>query len=99
VFQLAYTTLFGAHCAFLYLRTQSLWPTVTAHMWCNVMGVPQLADETKRFADRKICEFISALCEAGTLTTVSAIYVAYVLGVATYVYGMRNWTLAEGTRW
>jgi prenyl protein peptidase len=99
VFQLAYTTLFGAHCAFLVLRTQTLWPTVTAHMWCNVMGVPQLADETQRFADRKICEFGYVLYKAETLTTPTAIYVAYLLGVALYVYGMRNWTLAEGTTW
>jgi hypothetical protein len=68
-------------------------------MWCNVMGVPQLADETQRFADRKICEFGYVLYKAETLTTPTAIYVAYLLGVALYVYGMRNWTLAEGTTW
>jgi len=49
LFQLAYTTLFGSHCAFLFLRTGSLLPPISAHIWCNVMGVPQIGWEMERF--------------------------------------------------
>ncbi|KAF8911810.1 CAAX protease self-immunity-domain-containing protein [Mucidula mucida] len=38
VFQLVYTTLFGFHCCYLFLRTGSILPAVTSHMFCNVMA-------------------------------------------------------------
>ncbi|TBU23869.1 hypothetical protein BD311DRAFT_781383 [Dichomitus squalens] len=41
LFQLAYTSLFGFHCAFLFLRTGSLLPPTVSHIFCNVMGLPQ----------------------------------------------------------
>ncbi|KAJ6482228.1 hypothetical protein DFH09DRAFT_1378629 [Mycena vulgaris] len=50
VFQAAYTTLFGAHASFLFLRTSVLIPPLTAHIFCNIMGVPQLGLETSRHA-------------------------------------------------
>jgi prenyl protein peptidase len=68
VFQLAYTTLFGAHCAFVFLRGGSVWPTVTAHMWCNFMGIPQIADEVRRFANRKKCMYHNVRTKFGRLT-------------------------------
>ncbi|KII89194.1 hypothetical protein PLICRDRAFT_40830 [Plicaturopsis crispa FD-325 SS-3] len=40
LFQFAYTTLFGAYAAFLLLRTRSVWPAVSAHIWCNLWGLP-----------------------------------------------------------
>ncbi|KAJ7610586.1 hypothetical protein DFH06DRAFT_1246141, partial [Mycena polygramma] len=49
LFQTAYTTLFGAHASFLFLRTSSLLPPLTAHIFCNIMGVPQMQDEMRRF--------------------------------------------------
>ncbi|KAJ6476456.1 hypothetical protein C8R47DRAFT_1178864 [Mycena vitilis] len=49
LFQTAYTTLFGAHASFLFLRTSSLLPPLTAHIFCNVMGIPQMQDEMRRF--------------------------------------------------
>ncbi|ETW83755.1 hypothetical protein HETIRDRAFT_240649, partial [Heterobasidion irregulare TC 32-1] len=40
LFQFTYTTLFGFHCAFLFLRTNSVFPPIAAHVFCNLMGVP-----------------------------------------------------------
>jgi prenyl protein peptidase len=42
VFQLAYTTLFGAYATYLYLRTGSLIAVILIHAFCNWMGLPRL---------------------------------------------------------
>jgi prenyl protein peptidase len=41
-FQLAYTTLFGAYAAFVYLRTGHMVAAIAAHTFCNMMGFPEL---------------------------------------------------------
>ncbi|KAJ3170372.1 hypothetical protein HDU88_009001 [Geranomyces variabilis] len=41
-FQLAYTTLFGWFATFLLLRTGHLAAPIASHMFCNVMGFPDL---------------------------------------------------------
>lgn len=41
LFQLTYTTLFGAYATFLYLRTGSLLAVVLVHAFCNWMGLPR----------------------------------------------------------
>ncbi|KAF7334716.1 putative CAAX prenyl protease 2 [Mycena venus] len=61
IFQTLYTTLFGAHTSYLFLRTSSLIPPLTAHVFCNIMGIPQLQSETRRFPEKK--------------TTIIAVYV------------------------
>ncbi|KAJ6450107.1 hypothetical protein C8R45DRAFT_849261, partial [Mycena sanguinolenta] len=53
VFQTAYTTLLGAHTSYLFLRTSSLIPPLTAHVFCNIMGVPQIQSEMRRFPAQK----------------------------------------------
>ncbi|KIP05933.1 hypothetical protein PHLGIDRAFT_59425, partial [Phlebiopsis gigantea 11061_1 CR5-6] len=45
VFQTAYTTLFGFHCAFLFLRTGSIVPPIASHVFCNIMGLPGFASD------------------------------------------------------
>ncbi|KAF8875282.1 hypothetical protein BD779DRAFT_1563720, partial [Infundibulicybe gibba] len=40
LFQLLYTTLFGIHASFLFLRTGSILPAVSSHVFCNIMGLP-----------------------------------------------------------
>ncbi|KAF8997171.1 CAAX protease self-immunity-domain-containing protein [Cyathus striatus] len=40
VFQLLYTTLFGSIASYLFLRTGRLYPALSAHVFCNIMGVP-----------------------------------------------------------
>jgi len=53
LFQLAYTTLFGYHCAFLFLRTGSVYPPLFSHMFCNFMGLPQIIYELQVFRHRR----------------------------------------------
>lgn len=42
LFQLTYTSLFGAYATFLFLRTGSLLAIFVVHAFCNVMGLPRL---------------------------------------------------------
>ncbi|EPQ54776.1 hypothetical protein GLOTRDRAFT_77508 [Gloeophyllum trabeum ATCC 11539] len=53
LFQLSYTTLFGAFCAYLFLITGSIYPPIFAHIFCNVMGLPQIGLEIRRFPAHK----------------------------------------------
>lgn len=48
-FQLFYTTLFGMHVSYLFLRTGSILPPITAHIWCNIMGIPEIVWELRVF--------------------------------------------------
>jgi len=59
VFQLAYTTLFGFHCAYLFLKTGSLIPPVVSHIFCNTMGLPGFGSDVAQFP-RKRLSIISA---------------------------------------
>ncbi|PFH47264.1 hypothetical protein AMATHDRAFT_152548 [Amanita thiersii Skay4041] len=52
-FQFAYTTLFGSYCAYLFLRTGTVLPPITAHAFCNVMGLPQVGYEMRRFSEKR----------------------------------------------
>ncbi|KAK0185612.1 hypothetical protein F5146DRAFT_1105703 [Armillaria mellea] len=52
-FQLVYTSFFGSHCAYLFLRTGSVFPAITAHIFCNIMGVPHLPLELVVFPERR----------------------------------------------
>ncbi|TIB95769.1 Abi-domain-containing protein [Wallemia mellicola] len=38
--QLTYTTLFGSFAAYVFLRTNSIWPCILTHMQCNYFGLP-----------------------------------------------------------
>ncbi|KAI0353885.1 Abi-domain-containing protein [Trametes cingulata] len=53
LFQLAYTSLFGFHCAYLFLRTGSLLPPTSAHVFCNIMGFPQYGLHVRMFPKRR----------------------------------------------
>ncbi|KAL4264712.1 peptidase U48 family protein [Pleurotus pulmonarius] len=53
LFQLSYTTLFGSFVSYLFLRTGSIFPPITAHIFCNVMGLPQLGYEVSKFPKQK----------------------------------------------
>ncbi|KAF5315246.1 hypothetical protein D9619_007505 [Psilocybe cf. subviscida] len=53
VFQLAYTTLFGSIASYLFLRTGSILPPITAHIFCNMMGFPDISNEMRRFPKYK----------------------------------------------
>ncbi|KAG6872377.1 hypothetical protein C0995_010191 [Termitomyces sp. Mi166 len=53
LFQLAYTTLFGFYCSYMFLRTGSVYPTITAHIFCNIMGLPEISWELKAYPNRR----------------------------------------------
>lgn len=60
-FQFTYTSIFGFYCSYLFLRTGSIFPPITAHMFCNVMGVPQPGYDISERPDRKLGLFHSFL--------------------------------------
>ena len=49
VFQLTYTTMFGCYTSYLFLRTSSIYPSISAHMFCNTMRFPAIGDEMRMF--------------------------------------------------
>ncbi|CAA7266053.1 unnamed protein product [Cyclocybe aegerita] len=53
LFQLAYTSLFGFHVAYIFLRTGSLLPSISGHVFCNLMGLPEIAYELRRYPKRR----------------------------------------------
>lgn len=42
LFQCAYTTLFGMYATYIILRTRSVIPVTVSHIFCNIMGLPDL---------------------------------------------------------
>ncbi|KAL0905480.1 hypothetical protein M5K25_023904 [Dendrobium thyrsiflorum] len=46
--QLGYTVVFGWYASFLFIRTGNLISAVTAHIFCNVMGLPVLLSPRTR---------------------------------------------------
>ncbi|KAK3333301.1 CaaX protease [Cercophora scortea] len=48
LFQLTYTTLFGAYATFLFVRTGSLPAVCAVHAFCNAMGLPRLWGRVRR---------------------------------------------------
>lgn len=54
VIQFTYTSVFGFYCCYLFLRSGSLLPPIAAHMFCNVMGVPQPNYEISLMPSRKL---------------------------------------------
>ncbi|KAH7435087.1 hypothetical protein KP509_06G048600 [Ceratopteris richardii] len=46
--QLGYTTVFGWYASFLYLRTGSILSPLAAHVFCNIMGFPDLPGHFER---------------------------------------------------
>ncbi|XP_052767796.1 CAAX prenyl protease 2-like [Mya arenaria] len=65
VFQMAFTSLFGAYSAFLFLRTGHLVAPVLVHAFCNHMGFPAfnevLALEDTTLRRRVIAAFVVGL--------------------------------------
>ncbi|KAF8073392.1 hypothetical protein FPV67DRAFT_1477623 [Lyophyllum atratum] len=53
LFQLTYTMLFGFHCSYLFLRTGSIYSPISAHVFCNIMGLPEIVWELRRYPHRK----------------------------------------------
>ena len=104
VFQFTYTTLFGFHCAFLFLRTNSVFPPIAAHVFCNLMGVPHYSSEVQWHPEKRqrTCQlflffFFSAADEHTFFFFLfsTEIRAMYVMGIVAYILTMRYWTLVE----
>ncbi|KAG9315518.1 CAAX protease self-immunity-domain-containing protein, partial [Chiua virens] len=54
VIQFIYTSLFGLYCSYLFLRTGSIFPPISAHIFCNIMGVPRSGYDVSERPDRKL---------------------------------------------
>ncbi|KAL0576163.1 CAAX prenyl protease [Marasmius crinis-equi] len=77
LFQLGYTTLFGAFCTFVYLRTASLYPVVFAHAFCNVMGFPDFNGDAR----------IGTQNNRGLV-----VKAAYLIGLVGFGFALSTWT-------
>lgn len=78
-----------------------MYPPLFSHMFCNFMGLPQIAYELQVFPHRKASECLRlASWVAVTEALFSGIIFMYTLGVIGYIYTMRNWTLdADSLYW
>ncbi|KAG6856282.1 hypothetical protein H0H87_005892 [Tephrocybe sp. NHM501043] len=81
LFQLAYTTVFGFHCSYMFLRTGSVYPAISAHIFCNIMGLPEIAWELKAYPNRKkailfayAAGIVGFACTLGPWTRLSGMY-------------------------
>lgn len=46
------------HVSYLFLRTGSIFPPITAHIYCNIMGIPEVAWELKMFPKYRKSMFV-----------------------------------------
>lgn len=76
LFQVFYTTLFGAMAAFYFLATGSVFGPMLSHSFCNVMGFPDFADALDAQRPRR--------------ALVVASYVAGILGYAALMAVMHR---------
>lgn len=51
--QFAYTCVFGWYANFLFLRSGSILPPLVAHVYCNIMGLPNPIEASKQYPKRK----------------------------------------------
>ena len=102
LFQLGYTTLFGAYATFLFLRTGSLAAVCVVHAFCNCMGLPQVWGRVGAGQEEQVGN--GGLQQpqrkggvaGGKRPTVLFTLVYYVLLVAGAVVWWRNlWVLSE----
>jgi len=52
--QTAYTGVFGWYANFLFLRSGTVWGPVAAHVWCNLMGLPNPGEASERHPKRSL---------------------------------------------
>lgn len=81
LFQLTYTTLFGAYASHLFIRTGSLLAVIFVHIFCNYMGLPEVS-------------FASPT--SGLYCYRWLLWCAYVIGIALFTKGFNSsWVFPE----
>lgn len=94
VFQLGFTTVFGAYATFVYVRTGSLLAVCAVHAFCNCMGLPRVWGRVRRVAPASAGKGDEVeVEEKGWLKWTVAYYVLLVVGAVAF---HRNfWVLTE----
>ena len=94
LFQLAYTTLFGAFATFLFLRSGSLLAICLVHAFCNCMGLPRVWGRVRPWAAEEAAgpDGAPAAREVSVLWSVA--YYVLLVGGAVFWYS-NLWTLTE----
>ena len=77
MFQLAYTTLFGALAGFLFLRTGHIVGVCLVHAFCNFMGFPDTS-------------FASSGDPMNRYATV--LWLTYIIGIGIFFTKLDSWT-------
>ncbi|OIW33329.1 hypothetical protein CONLIGDRAFT_711245 [Coniochaeta ligniaria NRRL 30616] len=93
VFQLGFTTLFGAYATFIYMRTGSLLAVCAVHAFCNCMGLPRLWGRVRRVVPvqgGKDDDYVVE--EEGSLRWTVAYYVLLVAGAVGFYRNFWGWT-------
>lgn len=54
--QMAYTGVFGWYANWLFLRSGGVVAPMTAHVWCNVMGLPNPVADQERHPKNAACK-------------------------------------------
>ena len=85
LFQLTYTTLFGAYATFVFVRSGSLLAACAVHAFCNCMGLPKLWGRVER--PSRTAETLSS-----SLWTL-LYYVLLIFGAASWYRNL--WALTE----
>jgi len=81
LFQLIYTTLFGAYASHLLIRTGSLLAVILVHIFCNYMGLPDVS-------------FTSPT--SGLYCYRCLLWCAYFIGIALFIKGFgSSWLFPE----
>lgn len=55
--QMAYTGVFGWYANWLFLRSGGVVAPMTAHVWCNVMGLPNPMADQERHPKNAACKY------------------------------------------
>ncbi|KAF9034393.1 CAAX protease self-immunity-domain-containing protein [Panaeolus papilionaceus] len=98
LFQFVYTTLFGIHTSYLFTRTGSIFPPISAHIFCNVMGVPELGYD-KQSAEREweVRGLNQNNAKGWGKVGRKLVSAAYLGGIALFVITLGSWTRTEGS--
>ncbi|KAH8909591.1 Abi-domain-containing protein [Coniochaeta sp. PMI_546] len=94
VFQLGFTTLFGAYATFIYIRTGSLLAVCAVHTFCNCMGLPRLWGRVTRTVPVKGGKDDDDLVveEKASLKWTVLYYVLLVAGAVGFYRNFWGWT-------
>jgi prenyl protein peptidase len=94
VFQLGFTTVFGAYATFIYIRTGSLLAVCAVHAFCNTMGLPRLWGRVRRIVPAKDGKGGDdyTVEETGSLKWTVAYYVLLVAGAVGFYMNLWAWT-------